>query len=196
MNWRCRARHALAYCRRALAHSLRVRLVALFVLLAFAMSAIFLGGMQYALSIGWRDAARPMVIDYVDKLAADIGSPPSVERAQALVDRLPLRITISGPVVNWRSHPEQTDHSQRWRDSSQRDQEAHLLERKTLDGLERPATLYRLGHLGFAAAVHRPGLPAGAPLAAPAGRYPRRRAALWRWRLCPADCGGPFAAAR
>ena len=90
MNWPRRARHALA-------HSLRVRLVALFVMLALAMAAVFVGGMQYALSIGWRDAARPLVMDYVDKLAADIGNPPSVERAQALVDRLPLRVTISGP---------------------------------------------------------------------------------------------------
>jgi signal transduction histidine kinase len=119
-----------------LAHSLRVRLVALFVLLALAMAAVFVGGMQYALSIGWRDAARPLVMDYVDKLAAEIGSPPSVERAQALVDRLPLRVTISGPQVNWRSHPNPPDHgqSQRWRDSSRWDQEEHLLERKTLDG--------------------------------------------------------------
>jgi signal transduction histidine kinase len=127
MNWHRRARHALA-------HSLRVRLVALFVLLALAMAAVFVGGMQYALSIGWRDAARPLVMDYVDKLASDIGSPPSVERAQALVNRLPLRVSISGPQVNWRSHPNMPDYNQRWRDSSRWDQEEHLLERKTLDG--------------------------------------------------------------
>jgi signal transduction histidine kinase len=127
MTWHRRARQALA-------HSLRVRLVALFVLLALAMAAVFLGGMQYALSIGWRDAARPLVMDYVDKLAAEIGSPPSVERAQALVERLPLRVSISGPMVNWRSHPGQPDHGPRWRDSSQWDQEELLLERKTADG--------------------------------------------------------------
>ena len=127
MNWHHRARHALA-------HSLRVRLVALFLFLALGMAAVFVGGMQYALSIGWRDAARPLVMDYVDKLAADMGSPPSVERAQALVDRLPLRVTISGPLVNWRSHPNIPDYGQHWRDSSRWDQEEHLLERKTLDG--------------------------------------------------------------
>ena len=125
--WHRRARHALA-------HSLRVRLVALFVLLALAMAAVFVGGMQYALSIGWRDAARPLVMDYVDKLAAEIGSPPSVERAQALVERLPLRVTITGPIVNWHSQTGQADHGPRWRDSSRWDQEEHLLERKTADG--------------------------------------------------------------
>ncbi|NVO05553.1 MAG: HAMP domain-containing histidine kinase [Rhodoferax sp.] len=127
MRWLRRARHALAY-------SLRVRLVALFVVLALAMAAVFVGGMQYALSIGWRDAARPLVMDYVDKLAAEIGSPPSVERAQALVERLPLRVTISGPLVNWRSQPNQPDFPPHLRDNNRWSQEEHLLERKTADG--------------------------------------------------------------
>jgi signal transduction histidine kinase len=107
-RWHKRARHALAY-------SLRLRLVGLFLLLALAMTAIFVGGMQYALGIGWRDAARPLVMDYVDKLAQEIGSPPSVERAQAVVQRLPVSIRISGPTVNWRSHPDDFDYDpSRW----------------------------------------------------------------------------------
>ena len=44
--------------------------------------------------------------DYVDRLAADIGSPPCIERAQALVQRLPVAVRISGPQDNWRSHVE------------------------------------------------------------------------------------------
>jgi signal transduction histidine kinase len=131
MSWHRRARHALA-------HSLRVRLMTLFVLLALAMAATFVGGMQVALGIGWRDAARPLLVDYVDRLAREIGSPPSVQRAQALTGRLPLRITISGPVVNWNSHPQLPDYAAHWRNSergSERwDQEDHLLERKTADG--------------------------------------------------------------
>jgi hypothetical protein len=54
---------------------------------------------------GWRDAARPLLVDYVDRLAAEIGSPPSVERAQAITQRLPVTVRISGPQVNWRSTP-------------------------------------------------------------------------------------------
>jgi signal transduction histidine kinase len=111
IRWHHRARHALA-------HSLRVRLVALFLLLALAMTAIFVIGMQRALSIGWRDAARPLVVDYVDKLAADIGSPPRIEAAQALVQRLPLSVRISGPQVNWRSNPNEPDYDHRSRDSA------------------------------------------------------------------------------
>jgi signal transduction histidine kinase len=131
-RWHHRARNALA-------HSLRVRLVALFLLLALAMTAIFVIGMQKALSIGWRDAARPLVVDYVDKLAADIGSPPRIEAAQALVQRLPLSVRISGPQVNWRSNPNEPDYEHRWRDSpaganSWSDEAPRFFERTTADG--------------------------------------------------------------
>ena len=132
VHWHRRARHALA-------HSLRVRLVALFLLLALAMAATFVMGMQRALSIGWRDAARPLVVDYVDKLAADIGNPPRIEAAQALVQRLPLSIRISGPQVNWRSNPNEPDYDHRWRDStadanSWSNEAPRFFERTTLDG--------------------------------------------------------------
>jgi signal transduction histidine kinase len=125
-----RAKHAFA-------HSLRVRLVALFLLLAFAMAVAFLGGMQTALGIGWRDAAKPLVIDYVDKLAAEIGSPPSVERAKALTDSLPLSVSISGPQVNWRSNPLVSDytHEHGWMsDGNDKPEEARFYERTTADG--------------------------------------------------------------
>jgi hypothetical protein len=89
-----------------LRHSLRWRLVALFIVLALAMSGAFLFGMQKALGTGWRDAARPLLVDYVDRVAAEIGSPPSVDRAQAITQRLPVTVRISGPQVNWRSHPD------------------------------------------------------------------------------------------
>ena len=141
MSWKLRPGHAWAHSRRAvsqsrraLSHSLRLRLMGLFVLLALAMAATFVGGMQVALGIGWRDAARPLLVDYVDRLAAEIGSPPSVERAKSLAARLPLRITISGPVVNWNSQPERPDYGAHWRNSERWDQEDHLLERKTSDG--------------------------------------------------------------
>lgn len=137
-RWHQRARHRLS-------HSLKARLVLLFVLLALAMAGIFLGGMQRALSVGWREAARPLIADYVDRLVADIGSPPSIDRAQLLTERLPISVRISGPHINWRSTvpaAEDTYYSdeidaqgdgysnrKRWRSS-----EARLLERSTSDG--------------------------------------------------------------
>jgi len=90
-------------------HSLRLRLITVFLLLALTMTGVFLGGMQRAFSSGWRDAARPLVSDYMDRLIADIGSPPDVARAQALTERLPISIHIEGPQVNWASHPERPE---------------------------------------------------------------------------------------
>ncbi|MFO1263783.1 MAG: sensor histidine kinase [Rhodoferax sp.] len=125
--------------RHALSHSLRIRLVVMFLLLALAMTATFLIGMKTALTIGWQDAAKPLVTDYVGKLAEEIGSPPSVERARALADRLPLSVRISGPVVNWSSLAPDTDPLQGWHDAHMADshwdgESPRVFERTTADG--------------------------------------------------------------
>nr|WP_245638699.1 HAMP domain-containing sensor histidine kinase [Hydrogenophaga palleronii] len=119
-----------------------------FLLLAMAMSFTFISGAQKAFSVGWREAARPLLQDYVTRLATEVApaGTPSVERAQALVQRLPLTIDITGPQTQWRSHPEQA-HAYWRRDRSralhtdaddagwgdEQDWQA-LLVRKTADG--------------------------------------------------------------
>jgi signal transduction histidine kinase len=142
-GWRaCRGWPAFKACIRAqrqakhaLAHSLRVRLMAMFVLLALAMAATFMFGMQAALSIGWRDAAKPLVADYIDKLAAEIGDPPDIARARALTQRLPLSVRISGPQINWRSNPDQPDNAHGWMDDKPADAESpRFYVRTTVDG--------------------------------------------------------------
>ena len=85
--------------------ALGVRLVLLFLVLALALTAVFTGGMQRAIGGGWRGLVRPLVADYVDRLADELGTPPDVARAKALVERLPVSIRISGPQVTWDSHP-------------------------------------------------------------------------------------------
>lgn len=134
--WHRRARDAVG-------HSLRIRLVLLFLVLACMTTITFVGGVQKALSVGWREAARPLLMDYVDRLSNEIGSPPSVERAQAIVQRLPIHLRIEGPSVNWVSHPEiqrpdwMRDHrprnpKERWLDDG--DEGHRLLQRTTADG--------------------------------------------------------------
>ncbi len=108
-------------------HSLRLRLITVFVLLAMAMAAVFLGGMQRAFSSGWREAAQPLVADYMDRLVAELGTPPDVARAEAMVTRLPISIRIEGPKVNWDSHPHR-----RWRGFGPRSSD--WLTRSTADG--------------------------------------------------------------
>ena len=77
----------------------------MFLLLALGTTALFFWGVRGPFAEGWRELARPLVADYVDRLAAEIGSPPDTARALALTRRLPLSVRIDGPVVNWSSHP-------------------------------------------------------------------------------------------
>ncbi len=142
--------------RQRIGHSLGMRLVALFLVLALALTLAFLGGTRNLFSGGWRDVVRPLLADYVDRLAQDIGTPPDVARARALTRSLPLAIRIDGPVVNWESHPRQRPHFDRPRlstdmvDAPEHDGAWWLLTRATADGHR-----IRFG-LGDAGWQHRP----------------------------------------
>ncbi|MEX1166072.1 MAG: HAMP domain-containing sensor histidine kinase [Hydrogenophaga sp.] len=100
-SWK-RAKHRVA-------HSIKLRMVLVFLVLAAAMTFVVVTGAQKAFSMGWREAARPLLVDYVDRLASEITAdgPPSVERAQGITARLPLTVRIEGPQVQWASHPDQ-----------------------------------------------------------------------------------------
>jgi signal transduction histidine kinase len=107
-------------------HSLGLRLIGLFLALALAISFTFMFGMQRAFSAGWRDVIKPLVTDYVDRLAADIGTPPDVAKADELAQRLPVSIDIEGPLVQWHSAarpPSLAEHHQN-----------EMLVRQTADG--------------------------------------------------------------
>ena len=99
--------------RHALGHSLKWRLVLLFLLLALGTTGLFVYASRAFFATGWRELARPLVVDYIDRLAAEIGSPPDVARAQALARRLPLSVRIDGPQVQWASHPQHAEHGPR-----------------------------------------------------------------------------------
>ncbi|RYZ07153.1 MAG: HAMP domain-containing histidine kinase [Comamonadaceae bacterium] len=118
-------------------HSLRLRLVTLFVVLAIALIALLAGGMKTALSgAGWREVARPLLVDYMDRIVVELGSPPDVARAEALVERLPITLRIDGPVVQWNSDPKGTVRRGRFSDLA-RDGEAQVdpwFVRPTADG--------------------------------------------------------------
>ena len=73
-------------------HSIRWRLVTLFLALALLSIGVFVLGSQQLLRGAWQGYARPLVADYVDRLAAEIGSPPDLDKARALTQRLPLSI--------------------------------------------------------------------------------------------------------
>jgi len=60
--------------RHRVAHSIKLRMVLVFLVLAAAMTLVFFTGVQKVFSVGWREAARPLLMDYVDRLAEDIAS--------------------------------------------------------------------------------------------------------------------------
>ncbi len=130
MTWRVQwLSTALA---RRLGYSLKARLVLVFLALALGTALTFLAGTRELFSTGWRALARPLVADYLDHLASDIGSPPDLARAQAITARLPLSIQIDGPLRQWHSHPQP---QQRGDDHGPHDpQWRGLLERRTADG--------------------------------------------------------------
>jgi len=107
VSWRERCRIA----RQRMRHSLKWRLVSLFLLLALMTTVVFIAGVREIVAFAWQGYGRPLATHYLDLLTADIGSPPDIARAQALTQRLPISIHIDGPVVHWDSHPELT---RRW----------------------------------------------------------------------------------
>lgn len=115
-------------------HSLRWRLVALFLLLAAATAVVFVGGTRVALTGSFDLLVKPLLSDYVDRLATEVGSPPDVARAQALVARLPVSVRIDGPSVQWDSHPgRRTERG--WMDDKERQGDMRgMLSRTTADG--------------------------------------------------------------
>lgn len=120
--------------KRRVAHSIKLRMVLVFLLLAAAMTFVFIAGAQKAFTMGWREAARPILMDYVDRLAVEVtqgGATPSLERARAITERLPLTVRIEGPVVRWASHPDARPVNKDW--GNGKDWPA-LLHRQTADG--------------------------------------------------------------
>ena len=87
-------------------HSLSLRLLAIFLLLAALFAWGVVAGIRWAYSA---DDLRSVIsshlslhLDYVRK---DIGSPPRLERALVITRRVPVDIHISGPGVRWSSDP-------------------------------------------------------------------------------------------
>jgi signal transduction histidine kinase len=85
---------------------LGARLVGLFLVLAMMVSITFLVGQNMVLHGGYREYLHPLITNYGDLLVAEIGSPPDIERARAIAQRLPLRIRIEGPGGTWDSADE------------------------------------------------------------------------------------------
>lgn len=84
-----------------LRHSLTTRLLLLFVLTSLLMVGLLVGSLIHAIGSQWRHGIAPHIEQYLDYVNADLGYPPSQQRAIELAEKLPLNIYIQGPGVNF-----------------------------------------------------------------------------------------------
>ena len=112
MTFTSHAAHPTGPFRARWLRSIKLRMVVVFLLLTVGLALVFIAGAQRAFTLGWREAARPIVMDYVDRLTAEVtagGSTPLVDRAEQVAQRLPLTVRIVGPQTGRHRHKE-TDH--------------------------------------------------------------------------------------
>lgn len=91
---------------RLFAYSLKLRLIAIFLLLAALFAWGVIAGIRWAYS---EDDLRTLISGHlslhVDYVRQDIGSPPRLDRALAITRTVPVDIHIRGPGVEWSSDP-------------------------------------------------------------------------------------------
>ena len=89
-----------------ISRSLSARLLGIFILTAIVYGVV--GRFVYLLVLD-QDYLRQVVGAHIslhaDYVLDDIGSPPSIERAKAITQRVPVDIRISGPGIDWTSDP-------------------------------------------------------------------------------------------
>ncbi len=88
---------------RKLRYSLAARLMLLFLITGLLIVAILRITMWVALKHQFDKNIQPHIVQYLDYLNQDLGSPPDINKASALASRVPMDIYIRGPRVNWSS---------------------------------------------------------------------------------------------
>lgn len=89
---------------RQIAHSLSARILGVFVL----TSLVYVGASRYVFDLVWGTGYLSEVIGahmalHVNYVLEDIGDPPRIERAKAIVGKVPVDILITGPDMRWAS---------------------------------------------------------------------------------------------
>jgi signal transduction histidine kinase len=91
---------------RLFTYSLSLRLLAIFLMLAALFAWGVVAGIRWTYSA---DDLRSLISGHlslhVDYVRRDIGSPPRLDRALAITQRVPVDIRIDGPGVHWSSDP-------------------------------------------------------------------------------------------
>jgi signal transduction histidine kinase len=85
-------------------HRLSVRLVLLFISVSILIIFTVKSGFRYGFRGEFRTLAEPHLLEYVDHLRKEIGTPPNTKAASALAQRLRLDIQINAPNHHWSSN--------------------------------------------------------------------------------------------
>jgi signal transduction histidine kinase len=83
-------------------HSLSGRLLLLFLLTALLLAVVVRSGFRYGVEGGFKELVGPHLDEYLQHLLAELGDPPTPERAARLAAKLPLQIHLRGP-ESWSS---------------------------------------------------------------------------------------------
>lgn len=76
-----------------------------------ALLLAVVGGANIAISFknNFKENVRPHLIQYLEYIQADIGSPPDLEKAKLIASRLPVEVSIISQTTNWNSNNVQTN---------------------------------------------------------------------------------------
>lgn len=85
-------------------HSLSLRLLLMFIAAGILISLLFQFMLGAAIGQHIKNQVSPHLRQYAEYVQLDIGSPPDIQRAQALASRLPLEIAIKSNQQNWQSN--------------------------------------------------------------------------------------------
>ena len=85
-------------------YSLALRLVLLSLATMLGVSLIFFSSMGYALKTQFRNTLLPHILQYQSYIEKDIGTPPDLQKARQLANRLSIDLYISREgELNWSS---------------------------------------------------------------------------------------------
>ncbi len=79
---------------KAFTASLSLRLLGIFIITAILIIVILIGLFSTGLRSQWRRSIQPHLVQYAQYVQQDLGSPPQLERAEALARKLPVDIYI------------------------------------------------------------------------------------------------------
>jgi signal transduction histidine kinase len=88
-------------------HSLTARLLLIFAMALFAwwFASVYVVGLFQDTDYLRRIVGAHTAL-HTDYILKDLGSPPNINKAQAIVDRIPVDIRIEGPDISWSSSPD------------------------------------------------------------------------------------------